>query len=296
MLEELYTEMIKENRVYVKWSHEYKLYDIISKYVCDAIYQYRAVWLGSQSFDIFIPSQNIAIEYQGQQHYEAVELFGGQESLERNKERDERKRRLSSEHGINVVDWKYDIRITTDSVLHFFKVNNIEVTSSGYNVIKKNINLSNMAPIQQKVKEDQVKTVTPKFLIKQFSTDGVFITNFISYEEASQSASVSKQQISNAVRGIALTAGGYQWRKVSPDKADNNEMTEIEISSSERTNTGFSPKAVRQISTEGEVISEYDSISLAAKTVGVNNKSIRCVLSGKQKTAGGYFWEEISNN
>ena len=66
-----------------------------------------------------LPSQNIAIEYQGQQHYEPVEAFGGLGSFENTIERDARKRRLSEENGVRVLDWRYDIPVTEERARAF---------------------------------------------------------------------------------------------------------------------------------------------------------------------------------
>jgi hypothetical protein len=41
----------------------------------------KTKWLGLQHFDIYFPEINIAIEYQGKQHTEIVEYFGGEESF-----------------------------------------------------------------------------------------------------------------------------------------------------------------------------------------------------------------------
>lgn len=56
---------------------EFLLFSLVHDSYGDAIYQYRTQWLGAQSLDVFIPSLNIGIEYQGRQHYEAIEYFGG---------------------------------------------------------------------------------------------------------------------------------------------------------------------------------------------------------------------------
>ena len=82
----------------------------------DAIYQYRADWLGSQSLDIFVPSINIAVEYQGAQHYRAVELFGGEDGLSERKKLDIRKKRLCKENGIKLVEIKYTDEISVELV------------------------------------------------------------------------------------------------------------------------------------------------------------------------------------
>lgn len=50
-------------------------------------------------------------------------------------------------------------------------------------------------------------------------------------------------------------------------------------------------RSVRQIDKDGRLIAEYPTITIAAATVGTNTKSIRDVLIGKQKTAGGFRWE-----
>lgn len=91
----------------IKWKSEYSLYKLVKNYFPDAIYQYRFKELGLQSLDIFIPTFNIAIEYQGQQHYEPVEIFGGIEHFQRQQQNDENKKRICKENHIILIDWKY---------------------------------------------------------------------------------------------------------------------------------------------------------------------------------------------
>lgn len=72
--------------------------------------QKRFEWLGAQSIDVFIPSVNIAIECQGQQHYKEVYYHSKKWTkaiAERNfaevKERDTRKRQLCKENGVELI-------------------------------------------------------------------------------------------------------------------------------------------------------------------------------------------------
>jgi hypothetical protein len=60
-------------------------------------------WLGRQHLDIFIPEERVALEYQGLQHDQPVEYFGGQDSFEKNKQRDDRKYRLCKRHGVKLI-------------------------------------------------------------------------------------------------------------------------------------------------------------------------------------------------
>jgi len=52
------------------------------------------VWLAPQHLDIYLPAHKVAIEYQGEQHYRPIEIFGGTEGFEATVRRDEAKRRL----------------------------------------------------------------------------------------------------------------------------------------------------------------------------------------------------------
>ena len=58
-------------------------------------------------FDFFVPSMNLLIEYNGEQHYRATELFGGEKKLELYRERDKIKRQFAKDHGFRllVIPW-----------------------------------------------------------------------------------------------------------------------------------------------------------------------------------------------
>ena len=59
--------------------------------------------MGRQHLDIYLPYYNIAIEYQGAQHYRPVEFFGGVEAFEKTKERDQRKREKCAENNCALI-------------------------------------------------------------------------------------------------------------------------------------------------------------------------------------------------
>lgn len=97
-----------------KWTSEELVYSCVKK-ICKRnkiIYQHRPFFLvspkgGQMSYDVFITGLNIAIEYQGKQHFEPVEYFGGQQAFESTKARDELKKKLSMEHGIKLIYVNY---------------------------------------------------------------------------------------------------------------------------------------------------------------------------------------------
>ena len=83
----------------------------------EIVRQARPPWLGAgQSLDILIPSLEVAIEYQGEQHYVALEHWDGEAGLAGRRELDERKRDACVRAGIRLVEWRYDEPVTVGAV------------------------------------------------------------------------------------------------------------------------------------------------------------------------------------
>ena len=64
----------------------------------------RPVWLAPQHLDVFLPHENIALEFQGEQHYKPVEIFGGEPAFVRQLERDARKRAACVANGCHLIE------------------------------------------------------------------------------------------------------------------------------------------------------------------------------------------------
>lgn len=94
-----------------KLKSQAKLFNRISNSFIDEIIEWEASpsWLENQRFDIFIPKYNIAIEYNGIQHYEIKKnLFGGEEGFIKTQERDELKREKCRLNNCALFEVKYD--------------------------------------------------------------------------------------------------------------------------------------------------------------------------------------------
>lgn len=88
------------------WVSETKIYYLIKKHFgnqTSILHHGRPKWLGRQHFDIYLPEYNLAIEFQGEQHYQPIDFFGGKESFEKNKVRDERKKVLAKENNCHLI-------------------------------------------------------------------------------------------------------------------------------------------------------------------------------------------------
>lgn len=122
-----FNEIVSNNMLKTKWNSEQKVYRIVKSIFSDAIYQYKASWLGQQSLDIYVPSLRLGIEYQGLQHFKAIDYFGGEIAYNKNKSRDERKATLCTENDIILLYWNYDEDINRDIFLK--KLKDIKVSS-----------------------------------------------------------------------------------------------------------------------------------------------------------------------
>lgn len=72
--------------------------------------------LGRQSMDVYIPSISVGTEYQGIQHYEPVEHFGGKHAYLHRVELDNQKRELCAANHVKLLEWKYDSPLTKNSL------------------------------------------------------------------------------------------------------------------------------------------------------------------------------------
>lgn len=74
-------------------------------------------------FDIFLPSYNIIIEFDGKQHYEPVSFFGGEKALDGVQRRDKIKEKYCRDNNIKLYRIRYDQDVSTEmeSILRTIK-------------------------------------------------------------------------------------------------------------------------------------------------------------------------------
>jgi len=78
----------------------------------EVIHHYRADWLARQELDIFVPSLNLAVEYQGEQHFMPIDAWGGEDSFEKTQQRDEEKRRRCESKGVKLLYFDHTMELT----------------------------------------------------------------------------------------------------------------------------------------------------------------------------------------
>jgi hypothetical protein len=111
-------ERVKQILSLDRWVKESTLYAVIRELFPQnrVLREASPTWLRRMRLDIFLPELALAIEYQGQQHYQPVSAFGGEEGYVRIQERDDEKRLLCQENGVNLVDVRYDAPLTSAAI------------------------------------------------------------------------------------------------------------------------------------------------------------------------------------
>ena len=106
-----------------KWVSEQLVLTLVKKIYprLRVIPQHRPFFLktkigGQMSYDIYIPHLHLAIEYQGKQHFEPVDFFGGLPSYLKTVERDALKLRLSIANGVRIVYINYTEAISRELI------------------------------------------------------------------------------------------------------------------------------------------------------------------------------------
>lgn len=213
---ELYTDMLLEKRVKSKWSNEYHLFELVKSYNFQAQYQYHCDWLGQQSLDIYIPESRIGIEYQGEQHYKAIDIWGGEVALRENQKRDLRKKKLCAENGVTLLEWSYRIPVNNENVLRFMNDNKIPFVKNERDFQMR----MEMAPIiapKKRIKEKNVKSKNIKYYIVQYDLEGYYVDKYVDINSAAGAVGISATSITKVLRGQRNSAAGFVWRKVAAD-------------------------------------------------------------------------------
>jgi len=93
---------------------EMELYNLVKEIFPTAVHHGSPGWLTPQHLDIHVPNLDLAFEYQGIQHFEPVDFFGGKEAFDATRKRDALKAKKCEANGVFLIYWRYDELITLD--------------------------------------------------------------------------------------------------------------------------------------------------------------------------------------
>lgn len=137
--------------------------------------------------------------------------------------------------------------------------------------------------------------------VVQLSLKGEYVNEFPTVKEASRLLGVSSSGLYNNLhRGSAQhVTGGYRWmyKDEYDDMTDKEKRAMVDSFSkliykpnSRLGKSNHKSKSVVQLDSNGDFLSEYESMSRASEETGVSRTSISACCRGVYKQAGGYKW------
>lgn len=92
-----------------QWTNETILYRIVcALFPSESVQRhFKPKFLRGLELDIFLPEKKVGIEYQGIQHYQPFDHWGGTEAFERLQERDAKKKRLCAANKVKLIYFDY---------------------------------------------------------------------------------------------------------------------------------------------------------------------------------------------
>ncbi|MGO3732056.1 MAG: hypothetical protein ACTJHC_02650 [Vagococcus sp.] len=93
-----------------KWISETKMYNLIKEIFPEEeiIFHYRSEWLSYLEIDVYLPKLKMGFEYQGRQHFEPVDFFGGEDKFKIQQSNDIKKERICKENNVKLFKVNYD--------------------------------------------------------------------------------------------------------------------------------------------------------------------------------------------
>lgn len=124
-----------------------------------------------------------------------------------------------------------------------------------------------------------------KTVIRQFNMAGHYVSEYATVKSASIDTGISEKSINNALYGYRKSGGGFIWKRCERTSQieDVQPITKCE-------NTGIG-RPIVQIDMNGRQVAQYPSKRAASIKTGINVRGISDVLSGIQKSAGGFKWQ-----
>lgn len=105
---------------------EREVSEILQKLEIEYIQEYPIVVNNThRRIDFYLPKYNLAIEYNGLQHYHPIEYFGGEERYEKQKQLDKEKQEYCNKNGIDylIIPYYYKIEEIEESIKYSLKFN-----------------------------------------------------------------------------------------------------------------------------------------------------------------------------
>jgi predicted SpoU family rRNA methylase len=113
------------------WITETSIYNLVVQQLSDkgvdVLHHYRPKFLEGKELDIYFEfkDKKVGIEYQGKQHFQPIDFFGGEEGFKDLQRRDKEKKKLCVENGVELIYINHYEDVSKELVLK--KLSEVEI-------------------------------------------------------------------------------------------------------------------------------------------------------------------------
>jgi hypothetical protein len=158
------------------------------------------------------------------------------------------------------------------------------ITAGGFAWRPGNATRIDLAGIRQERRDKHRKKYGQK--VTQYDMQGNRVAQFQSLQDAQQATGINAGTIRLVLKGIYKSTKGFFWKKgYCGKKIDLSNYKWGKASMAQNQS-----KSVHQYSLAGKRLRSFKSLKDAALHVGIPSSYISAVVTGRQKTAGGYDW------
>jgi hypothetical protein len=141
--------------------------------------------------------------------------------------------------------------------------------------------------------EGRLSTCKPVY---KYDMDGNFVEKYYSLDEAAKSNNCKATSISEVIRRIHKSTGGFIYMDTKYDKIPYD-ILEFYLIRKNRSTGPYKRKKVEkhkvyQFDANGNFIKSYRFIIDAANETGLDKRQICLAINGKQKKCGGFIWKK----
>ena len=135
----------------------------------------------------------------------------------------------------------------------------------------------------------QMDSINPECRqVTQYTLEGKKINTFPSITVAATMTGCGSALICAVLKGRQVSTGGFGW---AYGKARTIDISGRRAAGVARRNA-IVGQPVSQYDTHGRRLAVFDTIAAAARETAINDSDIGAVLSGRQRSAGGFIWQK----
>ena len=275
---------------------EQAVYYYVKKLYPDAINRYTADFLGRMELDIFIPSINYAIEYDGEAWHK------GDAKLKR----EEKKYKICSDRNIKLIRLREKEAPLTACIADYqwcrkdlYKPENLEFIITE---LLRHINFSSTwlmhCPIDVNIERDKKEILKYKYELNKDSLQDKFpdiAKEWHPTKNGDLTPSMFKAGSDHKAWWKCATCG-HEWETAIGHRTGGKKPTSCPICAIKKSSQA-KRVSVNMIDPEtNKIIKTFSSISEAGRALHINSSNISSVCRGQRNYVGGYKWEYANNN